>query len=186
MKKRLFLAIPLSEEIKNELDKYKNETVLESIRWIPSKNLHITLYFLGDVKEEEIPELIDDVNSALLNTKSFSLIFEKMTFAPPNETPRMIWVQFKKHKNYDELCRILYNAAHKFSNRPTSKPDDSKENIAHITIARFKKEQGTQGTNLKQPQITNLVVKSCHLMESKPNSDGSVYSTVATFFLNVI
>ena len=49
MKKRLFLAIPLTEEIKSELDKYKNEMGLEGVRWIPSENLHVTLYFLGDV-----------------------------------------------------------------------------------------------------------------------------------------
>lgn len=184
MKKRLFIAIPLSEEILEQLESYKHYLNLKNIHWMSKQNLHITLYFLGNVKEEEIPDLIDRLNSALIGTKAFSLIFEKITFAPPNKESRMIWAQFKNNKNYDQISRLTYNAIHKFADN--KEDPEEKTIIPHVTLARFRNLFNANNITLEQPEIPKLEVKSCFLMESELNSNGSIYSTVATFFFDIV
>ena len=184
MKKRLFIAIPLSEEVLNQLEAYNYSLNLKNLRRMPKQNLHITVYFLGDVEEAEISDLIDRLNCALIGVKAFSLIFEEITFAPPNQQPRMIWAQFKNNKNYDKLSRITYNAIHKFAG--VKEDPEEKTIIPHITLARFRYLFNADNTKLEQPKISNLEVKSCLLMESELNSNGSIYSTVATFFFDII
>ena len=182
MKKRLFIAIPLTQEILEELNSYKKQTKIENARWTAPQNLHITLYFLGSIEEEEIPDLVDRLNASLIKTKRFSLTFQNLTLAPPNKQPSMIWAQFESNKHYEQLCNKIYNSIHKYASK--SEPDKSHEIIPHITLARFKNT--ITPIDLTQTELSNFTVKACHLMESKLNSDGLVYSTIATFFFDVI
>ena len=51
---RAFIAIELSQKIKDKIEKIQAE--LEkynlSLRWTKPKNLHLTLRFLGDIEEK--------------------------------------------------------------------------------------------------------------------------------------
>lgn len=177
MNKRLFVAIPLEPNIKSLLGTYKTHVINHpNITWVAPQNLHITLYFLGNVAEEVIPNLIDKINTVLLDIKRFSLKHGRIVLAPPNKAPKMIWVQFEKNKNYDQLCFKLQNAIQKYENK--HKPSNHKELIPHITLARFKGFVNITQEDLKQIEIPEVDVTSCHLMESTLTPEGPVYETL--------
>jgi RNA 2',3'-cyclic 3'-phosphodiesterase len=182
MEKRLFISIPLTSEILEILESYGKRVRLENIRWISKQNLHITLYFLGDVKEALIPTLVQNLQDLYLNTKPFVLNFEKITFAPPNRRANMIWAQFHKNLNYESLLKQTDAVVKK--SIEINAQYNAKELIPHTTMARFKIFINPQEFQLKQPQIPDFQVNSCELVESTLNSNGSIYTTIEKFSFN--
>ena len=180
MNKRLFLAIPLSTEIQEELGQYKDQLNLQNIRWTQLQNLHITLYFLGDVEEKTIPSLIENLNANFLEVKPFTLKFEKITFAPPNKNPRMIWGQFKNNSAYESLYKITQKAVANFVTNDI-KQNGERNPIPHVTMARFNFLKNAHDIKLQQPELPDLIVESCILMESQLNRNGPTYTNVSTF-----
>ena len=56
----MFLGIPLEEDTLNHIAQFRSQWEdMPGIRWIPDKQLHITVYFLGNVPAERLPNLIE-------------------------------------------------------------------------------------------------------------------------------
>src|ERR1700730_993992 len=95
--KRLFLAIPLPDTVKEALvaylEPYQKQEALQHSRWVTFDNLHVTTLFLGDVLEENIPKIQEKLQAELGKIEPFELIFEKITFAPSQRRPHMIWAK---------------------------------------------------------------------------------------------
>ncbi|MCK4650768.1 RNA 2',3'-cyclic phosphodiesterase [Candidatus Babeliales bacterium] len=183
MRKRLFVAILLDDKTKEKLENYKNNLNLNqknNIQWIPKENLHITIYFLESIEEKLIPEIINKINQVISKTKPFSLKFEKIILAPPKKEPHMIWAQFEKNKNYDQLFFDLNNFLQKFLIKKTQ--INYKENIPHVTMARFKNKTKINDNDIKQINLPDLNINCINLMESQLNVNGAIYSTINTFF----
>ncbi|PIR91382.1 hypothetical protein COU02_00430, partial [bacterium (Candidatus Gribaldobacteria) CG10_big_fil_rev_8_21_14_0_10_37_46] len=107
MQHRIFIAINLPEKIRNELEKLEKETAelfpQETsgglVRWIKKDNLHITLLFLGFLKEEDIPQICQIVKEISKIQTIFSLEFKKVLYGPPNKIPpRLVWVELGKNR----------------------------------------------------------------------------------------
>lgn len=182
MEKRLFIAIPLSQEILENLEEYKKAVRFPNVRWIPKDNLHITLYFLGDTKEELIPNLVEKLKSAYSAIKEFDLIFEKITFAPPNRDARMIWAQFQKNINYENLVKLTAEIVKAVTQNVQTY--NAKDLIPHVTLARFKFPLDATKIILKQSVVQNLHISACQLFESELNSNGSIYTLISEFNFN--
>ena len=74
---RLFIAINLTKEIKDYLWKLKEEFRSSGkIRFTPKKDYHITLKFLGEVKEENLESIkqkLSNINYNLFNVSLYKL-----------------------------------------------------------------------------------------------------------------
>ena len=181
MKKKLFISIPLSKEILEKLIIYQEQYPQEFIRWIPSKNLHITIYFLGKIDQKLISELISKLNYIAVQTKYFALEFEQIIKAPNDHRPSMIWAKFKNNEKFESLTKIISQEVKEFiENQNLYK---NKKTIPHVTIARCKNSFKLKKLKLNQTKLSNLEVDSFHLMESQLNSDSAIYSIIETFIL---
>ncbi|SHK28979.1 2'-5' RNA ligase [Rubritalea squalenifaciens DSM 18772] len=60
-RERLFLAIQLPESIRHDLSRLREE--ISGCRWVPAKNLHLTLRFLGDCDHNKRARLSDALQS---------------------------------------------------------------------------------------------------------------------------
>ncbi|MFA5075021.1 MAG: RNA 2',3'-cyclic phosphodiesterase [Candidatus Babeliales bacterium] len=179
MKKRLFLAINFDDQILKKLAEYKKLVKFANVNWTKKENLHITVYFIGNLKTLLIPDLIENLNQVFSKTENFILEFDKILFAPPNHTAHMIWAQFKFNKNYEKLVQNVSKEINQNFNLQQN--NNFKDFIPHITLARFKKVICTENIRLNQLKISNLLIDSCDLMESELNSTGPVYSKIITF-----
>ncbi len=188
MDKRIFLSTSLPKSIYKTLSGptaflCKNSD-LTSARWTKEENLHLTLYFLGNVKEELIPELIEELNKNLNEIKSFNLKFEKITFAPENNRARMIWAQFHVNENFKRLYAKIKQVSKKFTCADNEK-NKNLDLIPHITLARLKTPIKNSQTILNQPQIPDLKVDHFNLMESQLDKNGPTYKNLAIFKLSL-
>ena len=176
MKKRLFIAIPNTLKV---LEKLKQESK-SKIRWTTPENLHLTVYFCGDVEESAISAMNTKLEQVVSKINSFELELEKITFAPQNGRERMIWAQFKENTNYNNLVSIVYEAIKdhlgpKFAYKPNKKP------IPHVTIARFNDPGITKEIELKNIESVPFRADTLILMESQLSSVGSKYTALQKY-----
>ncbi len=182
MPKRLFIAIPIAEEIKKELEKYQRYFYIKGLRWTPAKNLHITALFLGEVEEEKIPFISSKLSDAVFQTQSFKLHLESVKLAPNFKKPNMVWAKFARSTHFDKLVKNLKNEI----GRVIPLKPARQELIAHATLARFR----NIGQNLRSfpairrpRQPVDPEVKKILLMESELRREGAAYRVIENFDL---
>src|ERR1051325_8887109 len=92
---RLFIAIPLPEEVKNEIEKTQNELRQavpgNFVRWTKRDQFHLTLKFLGGVETSRMGELTTALRDACGHFTALRLRAERIGFFPDLRFPRVIW-----------------------------------------------------------------------------------------------
>ena len=61
-------------------------------RWVTEANLHLTLQFLGNVYEEQVPAIVQGLNRAAAGVAPFKLVISGVGVFPSVERPRVFWV----------------------------------------------------------------------------------------------
>ncbi len=183
MKKRLFIGIPVSEDIEKfskQVDEKNSHQV--NARWTPRKNLHMTVVFLGSVEEDDIPKLASDLHDLAKSLKSFSLEWSHCSTAPARTNPpTMIWSQYNSSLAWEKLV----DAVRKIVAPYMQKADFRQQQIPHITLARFRsaafvKDARFEGLTLENTPFT--IEKFC-LYKSIPSASGSRYHVLNSFDL---
>ena len=174
--KRVFIAINLSEQVKNQLvSEQKNiEDLFASvvdensqcpIRMTKKDNLHITLSFIGNCSDQEIAEICDSVKNVCQNQKSFQINLNEISIGPSEKSARMVWVKGRQSKELENLKKTIER----------SLPNFTFENRAfniHITLGRIIQWQWRRIEPEEMPNISKEIslsfnVGSVDVMESK-------------------
>lgn len=172
--KRLFIAINIPEQIRQDLVSIINLFQHQYLRWIPSKNLHITLHFIGETPNDEIPRVEEKIYEIVSNTPAFTMATDKLQIIRKNRNPLMIWAAMQECESFTRLALQLQ------SNLPG---DSSKKPVPHITLARIKKGKKIPLPDLAEITKTSFEVRSIELMESAPGNSFPVYKVTRSFSL---
>lgn len=184
MLKRLFVAINLPKEIKEELGEIEKELSEIPAKWVKPENLHLTLVFLGYLKKEHLEKVFFAIENSTKGILPFSLKLLNTTFAPKKEKiPRMVWVEVEKKKELLDLQKKLVENLIS-QNVPFLK--EEREFSPHITLCRIRKWEFKSLDPELVPSAfleVNLEfqVKSVDLMESKLKREGPDYFLVKSF-----
>lgn len=179
MKRRIFIAINLPEDIKRKLADYQNKWPDLPIRWTKPKNIHITLVFLGYVNDEELVEICKVAKEVAGRHLPFSIILDRICYGPPKKIPpRMIWIEGEKSK---ELATIKNDIEKSLIN--SKGVDFSSENRAfslHITLGRIRQWEWRRIEPEERPEIKEEInlsfpVNSIEIMESELKRGGAEY-----------
>jgi 2'-5' RNA ligase len=185
--RRIFIAINLPEEIKEKLEKLEKEIAdlfppelnKGMFRWVKKENLHLTLLFIGSVREEEIPKICQIVKSAAQSQDPFSLRIEKVSYGPPKKIPpRLIWVEVERKPELLALAEKLKKA---MAESGILRKIEQREFSPHITLARIKTFQWRRMEPEEKPEIEKEIsldfeVNSIEVMESKLKPSGAEYT----------
>jgi RNA 2',3'-cyclic 3'-phosphodiesterase len=125
--KRLFLGIRIPDSLSDLLS---GITAAGNIRlnFTPKENLHITVQFLGNISEENIPELL----KKLSGVKEFSSFFLQPTgYKEVRKRGKleMVWVTFFRSEEFIALANYTFRVL-------GTKPDHAPQ--PHITLVRCK------------------------------------------------
>ena len=181
---RCFLAIPLSDELKNHLflvvQDIKKEFKKYKVKanFVPKKNLHITLMFLGELNEKEVIQMKNAISK--IRFKSFKFKLKHLGVFPNENLSRVLWVGINPEKDVIALQKKIDTALldivglvrdHEFG--------------AHITIARTKHSPRIF-TVIKNIQLLEIEqsVDSIVLYRSELHKDGAKYLLVEKFKVN--
>ena len=186
MRKRIFIAINLPEEIKKKLSDYQSKWPELPCRWTKKENLHLTLFFLGYLTDEEVVEVCKITREVASKYNSFSISLDKILYGPPKKMPpRMIWVQGKKSKILSDLKEDLEKS---LTENIRFSPE-SREFSPHLTLGRIKTWQWRQIEPEDRPEVEEDIslsfnVNSIEVMESKLKRSGPEYITLESVELS--
>lgn len=190
--KRLFVGIPITSEMVNGILLFQKEALrtseLRKLKTIftETKNLHVTVEFLGNIPEKYFPGIAQIINKLAKNTVQFVLITKDITLMPQYKNSRMIWVVFHKNSLFDQLVRNIRKGIKKYFQQESVKISlpAIKVIIPHITLGRFKKPVSWRRSVLPFFSLPcKFTVKSLSLFESETLPEGPKYKILATFSL---
>lgn len=92
-KLRIFVAVPLPQEIRTELNSWreKNSSILPFKKWTHAEDFHITLQFLGDTNSEDLPSLCYTLQQISGTIEFFRLSLTSLGVFGLVERPRVLW-----------------------------------------------------------------------------------------------
>ncbi len=190
MRRRIFIAINLPEDIKKKLvDCYSKWPELPC-HWTKKDNLHITLMFLGYLSAEELLDVCKIANEVARRYQSFSINLNKICYGPPQQRkfgaeqapkkpPRMVWAEGEESKELGKLQKDLEDSL--LSTSPKSLKPEARPYVSHITLGRIKTWEWRQIEPEERPEIDEEInlsfeVGSIEIMESQLKRGGAEYA----------
>jgi RNA 2',3'-cyclic 3'-phosphodiesterase len=178
--RRIFLGIPAPPEIHAYLEilREQNKNIPE-IKWMKDHNLHLTIYFVGNIDGNDFDRIINVLTPIINSTDKIIFIFDKIVFAP-SERPKMIWAKFQLNDTFTKLSESIHKTLRSFL--PPTK-FHYKEPIPHITLARF--HPFKQLENIHFPSFgTELIIplSAIRVYESIDTPNGVRYDDLGSFF----
>lgn len=135
---RTFLAINPSAEVLERIEDFQRE-LRESgadVRWVAPTAMHMTVQFLGEVREEEIPGIERGLVESFRDEAAAEVEFHGSGVFPNLRKPRVLWVGLSG----DGLSRISERAETALS--PLGFPPEEREFRPHLTLGRLRSMRG--------------------------------------------
>ena len=173
---RLFIGIPLPHDFSTGLIAFQEENkFVQGIKWVPDRNLHVTLCFIGNYAPDKLAELKKKLSLIASKTNSFQMEFEHFQFGPSFNKAYMLWAKFRKNDNFAKLALKM--------DEDILKKISKKEPIPHITLCRFKRIEKEE-IKLNFPvEINKITVNQFNLYESLLEQSGAEYRKLHEFKL---
>jgi RNA 2',3'-cyclic 3'-phosphodiesterase len=180
---RLFVALTIPDEVKNQIIELRKGIFPDEdiFRWEDNSKIHLTLKFIGDVEENLL--------GSITNELDFLLHFEKINcsaerfgfFFKAKDEPRILWLGLSLDSSVNRIVEELNQRLFKFSI-----PIELRKFKAHLTLLRIKKnvskdfiEKFLNAEFAKINFKTNVIV----LLQSELSSQGSTYKEIKKYYL---
>jgi len=179
---RAFFGIPIQSQLR--------ETILETAgclrsqtkmraRWVPQRNYHVTLRFLGDIDPELSIDLDDLCRAVCKDIEPFECIMDRVSAFPSVDRARVIWVGGEASPSFRRLSQALSDGL-----VDLRFPEARKESWVHVTLARVKDrpDPALPGliSELNPIAPIKMTVDRIALMESTLTPQGAEYSPLFT------
>lgn len=133
---RTFIALPIPETITDAL---RNAISLlrrmnSGVKWVRPESVHITLKFFGNIKEELVEPISEDLDSIASSVPQLDLGLSGLGVFPNMRRPRVIWVGLSGDITpLGKLAEEIDRGCAKFGIQPEKRPFN-----AHVTLGRLK------------------------------------------------
>jgi 2'-5' RNA ligase len=178
---RTFVAVELSDAIRNQAVALQDELARTGaeVKWVEPENLHVTLVFLGEVQDKEVPAVCRIANDSLAGMQPFPLTVETLGCFPNPRRPRVIWVGVRQ--GAQELCRIHDNLETPLLDLGYRR--EERRYTPHITLGRVRGERpATQLTAALARHAGwkggEMTVREVCVMGSELTPDGPIYTVM--------
>ncbi|MBN2044169.1 MAG: RNA 2',3'-cyclic phosphodiesterase [Anaerolineales bacterium] len=184
---RSFIAIDLPESLNDALERASKQLqeLLEGlpVRWVPVHNIHLTLKFLGDVSENNIPMIQSIVQSEAAQHRVFEISVGGFGVFPNMTRPRVLWTGVEAPDELIHLQRRLDVETARLGYAP-----DQRNFNPHLTFGRISRNashnQIRQASDLLRTHKIGFLgaarIDSVTLFRSDLGPDGAVYSKILT------
>ena len=160
---RLFLAIPLKNELKEKVKDVQVGFLRQHVRgnYTPAENLHITLAFIGEYGD---PDRVTDALSSV-RFRPFRITMDRL-----GQFDQLWWTGLSKCPELDTLAHNV-----RYALAENGIPFDRKRFRPHVTILR--KPEYTMG-DLQPVEMTpaSMTVDRFSLMQSTRGKNGMIYT----------
>lgn len=185
MKKRIFVAVDISDEARYKVAGYtanlKNKFSNVKVGWDRPEKLHLTLKFLGDTNDEQLEKLKEICMKISTEFSNIKFQLSATGIFPSPRKARILWLGVKGE--VEKLQKI--NAILETECRRIGFKKEKRDYKPHLTIGRIR--QPHKARELAKAHLENnfepvgFEVSEIVIVESKIQPTGSVYSKIKTF-----
>lgn len=133
---RCFVAIELPKSLHQGLQKASStlQNLLEGnpIRWVEVNKVHITIKFLGDVAEKNIPGIAELIQAETKKNKVFDISVGGFGAFPSLSKPRVLWVGIESGEEFHHLQQRINGEISRLGY-----PADNRKFDPHLTLGRI-------------------------------------------------
>jgi len=182
---RAFIAVQLSDELKRQIGSVQEELRRElagRIGWTNPNSIHLTLKFLGDIRESQIQPLQGVLQRAAAPAQPFSLEARGVGAFPNPRAPRVIWLGLVGGSGEMGALRRL-QAEIENGTAELGFQKEARAFTPHLTLARIRDrvDQGVLDKILAANQnraVGRFTAASVGLIRSELRPSGTVYTTL--------
>lgn len=151
------------------------------VRWCNDRQLHITLKFLGDVSDTQLPDVCKVVEDACAQVAPFNIRVRGLGVFPAPQNPRVLWCGVEDPtascRRWVELADPGFTAL-RFKR-------EARAFTPHITLGRSRSTPGAQVLRrvldeTKAPETAEMEVHQVLVFESHLRPGGAHYEPLAT------
>ncbi len=174
---RAFLAVRVPEAIRRQIVKFESGIRGDlPVKWVKFENLHVTLKFLGEVADDNVPTAILQAEEVRGRFKPFETSLDGIGCFPDRNNPRVVWIGVKD--GAETLTRLQKDldqslAALGFESDERFHP--------HLTIGRTKKKCDLSSMLDGSFSSEKFTVEGYTLFRSTLTPQGPIYEVVKEF-----
>jgi 2'-5' RNA ligase len=180
---RTFIGVDIGKSIRDRAVALQ-ETLARAgadVKWVEPENIHVTLLFLGEVDDREIPAVCRVVSETTWEREAFSLTIERLSCFGNPRRPRTLWVGVGE--GIQELC-ALHDALEPPLMELGCYRREERPFTPHVTLGRAKSDRPSQqlATALAQHagwKGGQITVQEILVMSSELTPKGPIYTVLS-------
>jgi 2'-5' RNA ligase len=186
---RCFIAIDIDEKIRSALgdlqQQLRNGVDVKKgdVNWVNPDNIHLTLKFLGEIKDAKVVEVCNIVSDVAGRHESFELDIESVGHFG-GRSPKVLWVGAGEgEENLLELQEDIEESL-----ALAGWPEETREFSSHLTLCRIR--HPAAGVKLAQVsedykdfKLGTMPVDSVSVYQSELKPTGPIYTLLGNYKL---
>jgi 2'-5' RNA ligase len=186
---RVFIAIDIDEKVRTALGDLQQQLAnggnvkKGAVKWVNPKNIHLTLKFLGEIKDEQAVEVCSIVENVAGLHKSFELDVESVGYFG-SKAARVLWVGTGEGRNELHLLQKDVDKQLVLAGWP----EEKREFTGHLTLCRIR--NSAAGVKLAQVsedykdfKLGSIWADSVSVYQSQLKPTGPVYTVLGDYKL---
>ena len=186
---RTFLAIDVGKPIRDRCVALQETLARDGaeMKWVEEENIHLTLLFLGEVEDRELPALCRAVADCCAEQDTFTLSVESVGCFPNPRRPRIVWVGVGT--GAAEVC-ALHDALESPLMKLGCYRRENRPYTPHVTLGRIKGERASgelAAVLARQAKWRGgeTVVREVCVFSSELRPDGPIYTALSRAKLRI-
>ena len=191
---RLFIALDIDDAIRAQLTRFLEgvQPFAPEARWVKPESLHVTLKFIGEQKDELLPQVKETLQSVTAPTATIH--FRNYGFFPTARSARVFWIGMQAGPELAALARDIDDRMSQLGIEKENRPFSP-----HLTLARAPGGSGAPHRKkedrpshvfailqkrlaaLPEPDFGQITPKEFYLYQSQISPKGSKYTKLAIF-----
>jgi 2'-5' RNA ligase len=181
---RCFVAIELPDDVRSVVAAaqaaLRRAAPRADVRWTTRDQWHLTLRFLGEVPDADIPGLVERLAAAVRPRPSLALALSGVGGFPGRRRPRVVWCGVEGDAAaLGETAAVVEAAVRAFG-----LPEEGRPFHAHVTVGRVRSPRGLGrlGAALEAPPDAApaaWTAREAVLFRSRLRPTGAVYEPIA-------
>jgi 2'-5' RNA ligase len=176
---RCFVAVVLDHALREPLVRLLRERLprTRDVRWCTEQQLHVTLKFLGEARDDQVPAICNAIAAAAEFVKPFSLRLSGLGCFPSPRNPRVLWCGVEDPA---EGCAKWLELADPLLTE-IGFPPENRAFHPHVTLGRSKSAAGSGIMrrvldDVSNPTAPEMTVEQVVLFESRLAPTGAQYT----------
>ena len=186
---RCFIAIDIDEQIKKGLgnlqDELRDKTDVRKgdVKWVRPEAMHLTLKFLGEIKDEQVVDVCNIVKDVASRHKSFELDVKSVGHFG-GRSARVLWVG--TGQDCDNLLQLQKDLEQQLAS--AGWPEETRKFSGHLTLCRVRNSKA--GVKLVQTireyenfRLGTMPADSVMVYQSQLMPKGPIYTVLGNYTL---